>query len=683
MLLLFLNLLIPLLAIGQGDPLTNGVISNVLEDFLESTDSENFDYNTIFENLNHYYAKPLNINNATDNELRDLFLINEIQIANFINHRAQNGSFLSIYELQAIPSWDLTLIRNVLPFLSCTVADDDFNLKFKDIVEGGRSQLYFKARRVLETRKGFIPRADGTKPYLGDPNQLYMRYRYEYGQLFKMGFTAEKDAGEEFFSGNNKKGFDFYSFFVYAKNINKRFSIISLGDFAVSMGQGLILHNDFGTGKSSYVMNVKKAGRSLRPYSSVNEVNFFRGGGAVMNLAPKVSLMAFASYRPIDASVSRDTTENNDFDTFGSIRFDGFHRTETEALNKNTINQTNFGAKLEYKTRDFKIAFNGLYTGFNKPLVRDEALYRKYLFGGSQLINASVDYSYRLKNFTFFGEYARSDNGGNANLHGVLMGLDRRIDISIVYRNFSPDYQVLNANAFAESTNPINEKGIYLGMEIRPFKNVVISAYLDHWKNPWVAFRRDGVGEGKESLIKIAYTQKRKLDLYIQYRYEQKLLNSNNEAIIDYPETQAQQRLRLHVAYKLTKEWEFRDRVEFSFFEKSTSSRGFLMYQDIVFKPIAKSISFSARYAIFDINSFDSRIYAYENDMLYEFYIPFFQNRGTRFYVNTRWRIARNYTWEFRVGRTYLENVNGIGSSNDFINGNTRTELKTQLRISF
>ncbi|MFZ1561112.1 MAG: helix-hairpin-helix domain-containing protein, partial [Saprospiraceae bacterium] len=79
----------------------------------------------------------------------------------------------------------------------------------------------------------------------------------------------------------------------------------------------------------------------------------------------------------------------------------------------------------------------------------------------------------------------------------------------------------------------------------------------------------------------------------------------------------------------------------------------------------------------------DARIYAYENDILYEFYIPFFQNRGSRFYINTRYRIGRNYTWELRIGRTYLQNVDVIASGNELIDGNVRTEIKTQLKIRF
>ncbi|MBK9734305.1 MAG: hypothetical protein IPO92_04780 [Saprospiraceae bacterium] len=472
--------------------------------------------------------------------------------------------------------------------------------------------------------------------------------------------------------------------FFYAQNINKTISAVSLGDFSVSLGQGLILHNDFGTGKSSFVLNVKKSGRTIRPYSSVNEVNYFRGGGIILNLNKNIELASFASYRPIDATVDRDTSENTDFDSFGSIRFDGFHRTPSEISNKNSIHQTNVGGKLQYKIRDFKIAANAMYTTFDAPLIRDEQLYKKYQFNGDKLLNTSFDYSWRYRNLTFFGEVAASDNGGTAQLHGLLMGLDRKIDLSLMYRNYDAEYQALNANAFAESSNPVNEKGLYLGMEIRPFKNIIVSTYADLWENPWISYRRDGPTDGKEFLFKIAYTQKRKLDFYVQYRYEQKLGNTSNEQIIDYPEQQILQRLRAHLSVKVTKEWEIRQRAELSYFQKAgVVSNGYLLYQDIMYKPIAKPFSFTARYAVFDINDFNARIYAYENDMQYEFYIPFFQNRGSRFYITTKCRIGRNYTWEFRVGRTYLQNVNGIGSGNDFIAGNTRTEIKTQFKIRF
>lgn len=159
---------------GQGDPQSNNLISNIIEEYLEAIDAENFDFNTIFENLNYYYENPLNINTASEYDLRELFLLNELQINDFIRHRGQFGAFLSIYELQALPTWDMFTIQNVIPFLKCDIDAADFNLNFRDALTKGNAQLYLKAKRLIEQRKGFIKNADGISPFAGDPNHLFL-----------------------------------------------------------------------------------------------------------------------------------------------------------------------------------------------------------------------------------------------------------------------------------------------------------------------------------------------------------------------------------------------------------------------------------------------------------------------------------------------------------------------------
>ncbi len=56
----------------------------------------------------------------------------------------------------------------------------------------------------------------------------------------------EKDAGEEFFTGSNKQGFDYYSGHFYLKNISQNVHSVALGDFQVYFGQGLTIWGGFG-----------------------------------------------------------------------------------------------------------------------------------------------------------------------------------------------------------------------------------------------------------------------------------------------------------------------------------------------------------------------------------------------------------------------------------------------------
>ena len=68
-----------------------------------------------------FRKNPVNMNTADENDLRELKILSGLQIANFISYRKLFGKFISIYELQAIPSWDVQIIKKLLPFI--TVAE--------------------------------------------------------------------------------------------------------------------------------------------------------------------------------------------------------------------------------------------------------------------------------------------------------------------------------------------------------------------------------------------------------------------------------------------------------------------------------------------------------------------------------------------------------------------------------
>ena len=260
------------------------------------------------------------------------------------------------------------------------------------------------------------------------------------------------------------------------------------------------------------------------------------------------------------------------------------------------------------------------------------------------------------------------------------------MSLSVVYRNFHRDYHALNPNPFADGASGNNEKGVYFGSEILPAKGWKINFYADFYQNPWFKFGVDGPSTHSDFLIKVAYKKKRKYEAYVQFIYEKNERNSIffDEQRVDQIGSGSRKRLRFQFSNKLTKALELRNRVEFSFSDLlNINEKGFLIYQDIIFKPLASPFSFSARYALFETDAFNSRIYAYENDLLYEFFIPFYFYKGSRFYVNTRYKITQNITAEFRYARTYLENRDVIGSGNDLIDGNVRTELKAQIKLKF
>ncbi len=690
--LLFL-LALPFPALSQIDSIVQppDATQQVIEDFLQNTDSEGaFDFNTIFENLEYYLERPLNLNEAGQDELEAFGLLSDIQVLDLLNYRQLAGDLISIYELQAIPSFDLLTIRRILPYVAVRGGLDDYQLPLGQMLREGRNELYLRWSRFLETQKGYRPLAEGEtgSRYEGSPGQLYVRYKHSFSNRLSYGFTAEKDRGEAFFRGSNRRGFDFYSAHFFLKDYNRTIKAIAIGDFAVSFGQGLILYSGFGAGKSSFVMNIKRTAQALRPYSSVNEVNFQRGAAATLAFGSHLELTALASYRKRDAAILEPDTADveQDIRQISSLDLDGLHRTPAEIAGENTVGQATFGARLRWKGRRGHIALNALHERIDAQLRPRPQPYNLFFFDGNRLSNASLDYSIIYQNFNFFGETAVSGNGAMATLNGLLMGLSREVDLAVLVRHFPRDYQALNPNPFAETSGARNESGVYMGLEVRAHANWKLSAYFDAWQHPWLRFNVDAPSRGYEYRARLTYFLKRNLEAYVEIRDEVKEQNIDKmEGKNNFTLPNRLFQTRLHLSKRVNKSLELRSRIDFGFSDNEINDiqRGFVLYQDVLFKPIGFPLSFTTRIALIDTDGFQARFYSFENALLYAFSIPAYYNRGTRFYINLRYRGIRNLTIEARFAQTYWRNQNAFGSGTEEINGPARSETGVQLRYVF
>jgi hypothetical protein len=111
-------------------------------------------------------------------------------------------------------------------------------------------------------------------------------------------------------------------------------------------------------------------------------------------------------------------------------------------------------------------------------------------------------------------------------------------------------------------------------------------------------------------------------------------------------------------------------------------STGFVMWQDLTYKKLGSPIAITLRYALFQTESYDARIYAYENDMPYAFSVPAYYYKGSRAYVLINWDVTRRVELWLRVAQFfyYDRDVISEGGMNE-IRGNTKSEVKLQMRI--
>jgi hypothetical protein len=319
-------------------------------------------------------------------------------------------------------------------------------------------------------------------------------------------------------------------------------------------------------------------------------------------------------------------------------------------------------------------------------LERSAQLYNQYDFNGDRLINASLDYQYLNRNMSLFGEVAFSQNGGWGMLNGADFHLPGGTDLTIVHRYYAKDFQTLYAEAFGEGSRPVNEHGLYVGLTFSPFKYAEWSNYVDLYQHPWLRFGIDAPSRGIDMLSMFTYRPKRSITLQVRGRYERKQENApDNDTQIDYLVPTVKSNFRIGFTYLPNYQLTLKSRVEFAWYNDGVNktSKGIMVYQDINYRFRKIPLTLYGRYALFQTDTYDSRIYAYESDLLYVFSVPAYYGRGSRYYLMASIRASRNFSFWVRWSQTIWTDRQIVSSGLEEIMNNTKSEIKVQMRIKF
>jgi hypothetical protein len=654
-----------------------------LENITENSEDLETEDDSYLQQLNQLQRNPVNINTADETFFRDLRMLTPMQIQNFLAYRTLMGKLISIYELQAIPGWDVITIQKIRPFIIVSGSQgllEDLGTRFRN----GDNTILVRVSQTLERSRGYLLDSSNAKNfYPGSPQRLFVRYKYIYKNLLQYGVVAEKDAGEELFKGSQKKGFDFYSAHLFVRNVGIIKSL-ALGDFTVNMGQGLTQWMSLAFKKGPDIMAVKRQSAVLRPYNSAGEIFFHRGAGITVG-KDKWQATLFGSIRKVDANFNADTSNSQD-DFISSLQTSGLHRTNSELEDKGSQRQLAFGGNFSYRPGRLHLGVNAIQFQFKYPLVKANDPYNLYALSGKTFGNYSTDYSYTYKNMHFFGEAAITDKKYPAFVNGLLLSVANNVDMSFFYRNISKGYQSLYTNAFTESTFPTNEKGLFAGITVRPHSSWRIDAYADMYRNPWLRFRVNAPAEGKDYMVQLNYKPNRQFEIYTRYKAESKFINYNPaQQTLSPVIAQPRKNWRTHFSYKLNPTFTLRSRAEMVWFDKkgAAEEQGFLVYTDILYKPIMKPLSANMRLQYFETDGYNSRLYAYENDVLYSFSIPVFYDKGYRYYINVNYDLTKKITCWVRWSQFIYSNRTEVGSGLDEIQGNRKSETRLQVLYKF
>jgi hypothetical protein len=297
----------------------------------------------------------------------------------------------------------------------------------------------------------------------------------------------------------------------------------------------------------------------------------------------------------------------------------------------------------------------------------------------------STDYSFTYKNFHFFGEAAVDQNYHKAFLNGVLTSLDTKVDLSLVHRYYEKEYVTVYGKAFSENTMPANETGFYAGLRIRPSGTLTINAYSDVYQFGWLKYRTDAPSSGRDYFVQLTYQPNKQMELYTRYRNERKSINNAGaNTVMNEVGNRLRQQCRVHFSYMLIPQLTWQNRMDIVWYDKGgdNEEEGFLYFTGLHYKP-TRRLSANSRLLFFETSGFNSRIYAYENDVSYSFATPFYYGKGLRFNLNLNYDVSKSLSFWLKVARTIYKDQLANGSGMAEILGNKRTEIRLQAALRF
>ena len=634
------------------------------EDMREWSTAEDMEDITNMELLEDLAVNKLNLNQVTREQLEQLPFLSAQQVEAIMEYLYRYGPMRSLSELQMITQLDYQTRQQLTHYVM--VGEErprSVWLKMSDITKYGKHLFMATLKVPFYDRHGDL---DG---YLGYKYRHDLRYQFNYNNRIKLGITAAQDAGEPFFSNRNNLGYDHYSYYFQLRDMGW-LEALNLGMYRVQLGMGLIMNTGYHLGKLATLQSLGRSTHSLTAHTSRSVAGYLRGAAATLRLSKQLSVTAFASYRPLDATLNDDGTAR-------TLITSGYHRSPSEMNKKHNTHETDLGISLGWRKGTLYVNANGLYTHMDRRLTpqKENTTYRLYAAEGSDFANFSLDYGYNNARMSFAGETALNRDGAIATLHSLSFIVNPQVRLTAIHRYFDKRYTALHAYSFSEGGSVQNEHGIYLGVNWQPTKAWLIQGYADYAHFGWQRYRVSAPSDAFDAMLTTKYSQE-KWSLEGRYRMHLRQQdNSDNTRLVNRPEHQ------LRLTWSYTPLSQLTLRTQGNAISRTTelgNSKGVLLSQEATWK--YRWLQINANVGWFHTDDYDSRIYLYEKSVLYDNTMSMYYGQGMRYALMARGEIGKRLILSVKMGVTNYFDRSIISSGLQQVDASSMADLLLQLR---
>ncbi|MEX0821428.1 MAG: helix-hairpin-helix domain-containing protein [Rhodothermales bacterium] len=639
---------------GPAAPDTSGVdqiVESLLENRIDDQDdaSREQDAGHLVELLEDALHRRVPINTASEETLRGLAVLSEVDVRRIVHHRAEAGPLRAAADLLAAGLSD-EAVRQLEPFIT-------FNLHQPSSARRIRVDLIQRWSRRIDVGRGFQPSSATGSRYLGAPLAFQSRLRLRVGEQVSAGLTLDHDAGEPFVwrPGRRRLGPDYISLHGTLDGVGPVERLVA-GSFSVQVGEGLVIGQ-----RTAAMAAVRTAtvDRLLRPHSSSREGAHFRGLAIQTRSVHGLTLGAFVSLHRTDGRL--DTLDGS-----WHLAAAGAHRTPGEQRGRKLLRARTSGALFSFRFGPLHVGALTVYTryGPDKP-------YRTSTSG------------------TIFAGWVRPRWTVTAEmdpnlLHAAATAIFRGPrDVTTAIRFVG----TRSGTTRVHSPSGVNSRGESLDMRawdaeysFRPFRS-------------WTSATRFRY-RVKARIDEPAY-ERRSVDTRLEFaphrwlRVQVRGTSSSTEEaaaclagrhVLRCSTTRTRNTARLEIEYRHSPTFRSRSRIELvDATGPAGLHQGFLIYEEVRWHA-AKRLQLDLRLATFETSGTRARIHTFENDVLYAFSVPSFAGRGRRRYVLAHVRASSRLTLQLKMAVTNYVDVRTVGSGLDEVAGNRIREVKVQIR---
>ncbi|QZT36428.1 helix-hairpin-helix domain-containing protein [Halosquirtibacter xylanolyticus] len=556
--------------------------------------------------LQKWYFNPISINQANRETLLQIPLFNAMDIQTLLDYRQKHGYIYTINELEVLLHLD-PLTSDLLSFL--------ISFHLPNAKKSPRKLKGYSAVTLSNKKRSNKVSFEG-----------FDKYKKQERLYIEKGKWSLKAIGESDY-GETKIFHDHLSATLQYKGQKTQWII---GDFKPNYGQGVSFSTSsfFSSNTPDGIINnVNK----IQSHALAEENNFFRGI-AITQKVGAFKLIGYYSQKSRDAYIRDKDTEP----FFSSTSSDGIHISQSQIAKHNALEEKAKGAALEYSNKNVKIIgyyHNGSYS---VPLKKLNAITSEYLPSIDNFNIYGAAYHIYLKKFHLFGEVAWDPYQQIGQIHGIYGAILPHLHTTIGYRSYPITFYAPYGNAYAVHSSCKNEKGPFIINNFEMSRKFKIQNTLSYFNEIRPIDLQDQ--ENKNSMkitttINYLKSSSTSLQLKHQWKSYHRSYKRNHRA---YPYSYTYQNIRIKGSKEISSKCTINTEFQWTTLQKDElSEQGLLgrIYAKILLFP--KSTTY-IQAALFDTDSFQSRLFTYEQDLRYNFSCPSYYGKGQHFFILER-----------------------------------------------